>query len=230
MQSDVFRDVYQVLQQNGKETLASGKDPIEWEHITSPIGWSPNSIMLENCVYLLDILNLNHEQHFEQVWKIIQDKFALNDLPSSTFRYLMKLDSYFQYNKNYDLTEIFEEYLPAYGQHCVWLDCPPFFKHLQNSSSFLLDLTNQNIQKELKAYFAKVTKEDFDLMCKIIVHLTENNRLPKGITEQSVVETYRDELTAYAATNNDERAKRMLETDVVVNSLQNEERKTKLRI
>ena len=37
-------------------------------------------------------LNLNHEQHFEQVWKIIQDKFALNDLPSSTFRYLMKLD------------------------------------------------------------------------------------------------------------------------------------------
>lgn len=230
MQSDVFRDVYQVLQQNGKETLASGKDPIEWEHITSPIGWSPNSIMLENCVYLLDILNLNHEQHFEQVWKIIQDKFALNDLPSSTFRYLMKLDSYFQYNKNYDLTEIFEEYLPAYGQHCVWLDCPPFFKHLQNSSSFLLDLTNQNIQKELKAYFAKVTKEDFDLMCKIIVHLTENNRLPKGITEQSVVETYRDELTSYAATNNDERAKRMLETDVVVNSLQNEERKTKLRI
>ena len=94
----------------------------------------------------------------------------------------------------------------------------------------MLDLTNQNIQKELKAYFAKVTKEDFDLMCKIIVHLTENNRLPKGITEQSVVETYRDELTAYAATNNDERAKRMLETDVVVNSLQNEERKTKLRI
>lgn len=142
----------------------------------------------------------------------------------------MKLDSYFQYNKNYDLTEIFEEYLPVYGQHCVWLDCPPFFKHLQNSSSFLLDLTNQNIQKELKAYFAKVTKEDFDLMCKIIVHLTENNRLPKGITGQSVVETYRDELTAYAATNNDERVKRVLETDVVVNSLQNQERKTKLRV
>ena len=67
-------------------------------------------------------------------------------------------------------------------------------------------------------------------MCEIIVHLVENNKLAGESTEQSVVETYRDELTAYAATNNDERAKRMLETDVVVNSLQNEERKTKLRI
>ena len=230
MQSDVFSDVYQILQQNGKETLASGKDPIEWEHITSHTGWSPNSIMLENGVYLLDILNLNHEQHFEQVWQIIKDKFALNDLPSSTFRYLMKLDSYFQYNKNYDLTEIFEEYLPAYGQHCVWLDCPPFFKHLQNSSSFLLDLTNQNIQKELKAYFAKVTKEDFDLMCKIIVHLTENNRLTGESTEQSVVEAYRDELTAYVATNNNESAKRMLETDYLRQRAQDIKTKPKLKI
>ena len=112
----------------------------------------------------------------------------------------------------------------------MWLDCPPFFKDLQNTSSFLLDLTNRNIQKELKVYFAKVTQEDFDLMCKIIIHLVENERLPNGVTEQSVLETYRDELTAYAETNNDERVKRMLEADAVVKSLQLPKPKGKLRV
>lgn len=230
MQSNVFRDVYQVLQRNGRKALISGKDPIEWEYITSPTGWQPDGITIEKGVYLLDILNLNHEQHFERVWQIVQDKFALNDLPSSTFQHLMMLDRHFQYDRNYDLTEIFEQYLSVYGEHCMWLDCPPFFKDLQNTSSFLLDLTNRNIQKELKAYFAKVTQEDFDLMCKIIIHLVGNERLPNGITEQSVLETYRDELTSYAETNNDERVKRMLEADVVIKSLQLPKPKGKLRV
>ena len=102
---------------------------------------------------------------------------------------------------------------------------------IQELVGFIKYHQNDNEQQSFYgASFAKVTKEDFDLMCKIIIHLVENERLPNGITEQSVLETYRDELTSYAETNNDERVKRMLEADVVVKSLQLPKQKGKLRV
>ena len=67
-------------------------------------------------------------------------------------------------------------------------------------------------------------------MCEIIVHLVGNNKLAGESTEQSVVEAYRDELTAYIATNNNESAKRILDTDYLRQHVQDIKPRPKLKI